>query len=447
MNKAVEFSNVDIIFGTRVKEAVSMLDAGKNRDEILSTTECVLGAAGVSLTVKPGEICVLMGLSGSGKSTLMRAVNGLNRVTRGAVMVAHEGAMVDVTKCNEDTLRQIRLKTVSMVFQSFALLPWRTVRDNAGFGLELRGLPIAERNRIVDETLELVGLDRWAHKFGHELSGGMQQRVGLARALATNPNILLMDEPFSALDPLIREKLQNELLDLQKRIQKTIIFVSHDLDEALKLGNQIAIMEGGRVSQCGVAEEILLNPKNDYVREFVKHMNPLNVLRGNSVMTPAANLRKQGNEVLIDKEGRIRLKLDKSGKPLGVTVDGVDGTLANSTDLEGKQNGMNAKSLEQVDLISAPVDLLLKSAISLRQGTKNPIILVDELGVLVGLCGDEEIFAGILGRPKTNYSDIPTTGNASLSKTIANTVTKTVKKTKSVAKYTTKMVGKALKKK
>ncbi|MDI9409642.1 MAG: choline ABC transporter ATP-binding protein [Candidatus Pacebacteria bacterium] len=383
--KAVEFKSVDILFGNQIKPALKLLDSGANRDQILQETGSVLGAAGVSMDVKAGEICVLMGLSGSGKSTLLRAINGLNRVTRGQVFVAHDKKRIDVTSCSDSVLREVRSKTVSMVFQSFALLPWRSVRDNAGFGLELQGMSDSERNRIVDETLEMVGLSQWSHKFAHELSGGMQQRVGLARALATNPDILLMDEPFSALDPLIREKLQNELLELQRRIKKTIVFVSHDLDEALKIGNRIAIMEGGRIAQWGTAEDILLRPANDYVAEFVKHMNPLNVLRGRSVMTPAAALKREGSQVLLDPAGKIRLHLDPQDRPVSVTVNGKKASL-----------GASEGGAKEPQFITAPVDLLLKSAITLRHTSGHPVVLVDKLGVLAGLCGDEEIYNGIL---------------------------------------------------
>ena len=230
-----------------------MVDAGATRAEILAKTGAVLGAAGANLTVNEGEISVLMGLSGSGKSTLLRAVNGLNKVSRGAVLVKDGDRMVDIVSCDAATLRHMRQKQVAMVFQQFALLPWRTVRENVGLGLELAGVPHAERKERVDRQLKLVGLDTWAEKYAHELSGGMQQRVGLARAFATEAPILLMDEPFSALDPLIRTKLQDELLQLQKSIKKTIIFVSHDLEEALKIGNRITIMEGGRIVQSGRA--------------------------------------------------------------------------------------------------------------------------------------------------------------------------------------------------
>ena len=310
---AVAFKALDIVFGRQAGKALALIDRGQTRDEILATTGCVVGAAGVDLAIEPGEICVLMGLSGSGKSTVLRAVNGLNKVARGQVLVAHEGRTIDVARCGPAELRMLRTRRIAMVFQQFGLLPWRTVRENVGLGLELRGLPRREIDRVVDAKLDLVGLRQWAGKYAHELSGGMQQRVGLARAFATDADILLMDEPFSALDPLIRAKLQDELLQLQKELRKTIIFVSHDLDEALKLGNRIAMLQGGRIVQCGTAEDILLTPADDYVAEFVRHMNPLNVLRGHSMMTPEAQLRRDGSAVLLDEAGRLRVGLDPEG--------------------------------------------------------------------------------------------------------------------------------------
>ena len=381
----VEFRNVDIVFGAKRASALAMVDAGAARDRILAETGCVLGAAGVNLAVKRGEICVLMGLSGSGKSTVLRAVNRLNQVARGEVLVAHDGKQVNVATCSEAALREVRSRTVSMVFQQFGLLPWRTVRENAGFGLELRGMKAAERTRIVDEKLEMVGLSKWAGKYVHELSGGMQQRVGLARAFATDADILLMDEPFSALDPLIRDKLQDELLALQERISKTIIFVSHDLDEAMKLGNTIAIMESGRIVQAGTAEDILLRPADSYVAEFVKHVNPLNVLRGNCVMTPAAALPREGDKVLAGPEGRISITVDQAGCPTGVEIDGRTGVIANAD-----------SGPVPCDVIIAPVDLKLQQAIALKQRSDNPILLVDKLGRLAGLCDNAEIYRGLL---------------------------------------------------
>jgi glycine betaine/proline transport system ATP-binding protein len=221
----VAFNNVDILFGGDRKAALSMLAQGKTRDEVIAATKSVAGAIDISFAIERGEICVLMGLSGSGKSTVLRAINRLNEVARGSVTVEHRGKPVDVTTCDEATLRDLRMHTVAMVFQQFALLPWRTVRENVGFGLELRGVSPAERAAVVEEQLKLVGLTGWGDKYSHELSGGMQQRVGLARAFATNADILLMDEPFSALDPLIRDKLQDELLELQRKLKKTIVFV------------------------------------------------------------------------------------------------------------------------------------------------------------------------------------------------------------------------------
>ncbi|MFN3507825.1 MAG: choline ABC transporter ATP-binding protein [Allorhizobium sp.] len=284
MTDAVIFGNVDIVFGDNPQRALDMVDQGKTRDEIGAETGLVLGVAGASLAVKEGEILVLMGLSGSGKSTLLRAVNALAPVVRGNVSVRTENGYVDPYQASAQVLRDLRMHTVSMVFQQFGLLPWRTVADNVGFGLELAGVPEAERKQRVANQLELVNLSKWADRRVNELSGGMQQRVGLARAFATGAPILLMDEPFSALDPLIRTRLQDELLEFQARLKKTILFVSHDLDEAFRIGNRIAIMEGGRIIQCGTPQEIVQNPTNQYVADFVQNMNPINMLIASDVM-------------------------------------------------------------------------------------------------------------------------------------------------------------------
>ncbi|AHM04617.1 L-proline glycine betaine ABC transport system permease protein ProV [Roseibacterium elongatum DSM 19469] len=275
---AVRFNEVCIMFGPHPAPSLSMADAGQSRAEIQAETGHVLGVHDCSLDVAEGEILVLMGLSGSGKSTLLRAVNGLNPVARGSVEIAAGGTMVNVTEAKGAALRRLRQNTVAMVFQQFGLLPWRSVRENVGLGLELAGLPASARAEAVDRQLSLVGLSDWAERKVGELSGGMQQRVGLARAFATDAPILLMDEPFSALDPLIRTKLQDEMLDLQRDLKRTIIFVSHDLDEAFKIGNRIAILEGGRIVQVGTPREIFSAPASDYVAEFVANMNPLGVL-------------------------------------------------------------------------------------------------------------------------------------------------------------------------
>ncbi len=293
MSTAVDFQDVCIVFGDKPSAALPLMDQGQDRAEIQSATGQVLGVHNCSLTVAEGEILVLMGLSGSGKSTLLRAVNGLNPVVRGQVKVKAGQDLVDVTHAGAAALRDIRLSHVAMVFQQFGLLPWRTVRENVGLGLELGGMSRNDRAEKVDEQLELVGLSDWAERRVGELSGGMQQRVGLARAFVTQAPILLMDEPFSALDPLIRTRLQDELLDLQSKLGRTIIFVSHDLDEAFKIGDRIAIMEGGRIVQCGTPQEIFTNPATGYVSDFVAHMNPLGVLCARDVMEPV-NHKTQG---------------------------------------------------------------------------------------------------------------------------------------------------------
>ncbi|MFQ6018637.1 MAG: choline ABC transporter ATP-binding protein [Kiloniellaceae bacterium] len=376
----------------------------------MEKTGNVLGVAGASIAIEEGEICVLMGLSGSGKSTLLRCVNGLNRATRGQVLVREGDGAIDVVACDPATLRRLRTNRIAMVFQQFALLPWRSVEENVGLGLELRGMAKPERDRIVEEKLELVGLEQWKDKYAHELSGGMQQRVGLARAFATDADILLMDEPFSALDPLIRNHLQDELLALQRRLKKTIIFVSHDLDEALKIGSHIAIMDGGRIVQFGEAEEIVLQPANTYVKDFVAHMNPLNVLRGGSLMTPVDELPREGDAVLLDREGRFRIRLDESGAPVAVTVDGKAGELL-QYDPDSDADVLDHLALGEVALITAPTDMTMRAAIELRQASGHPVALVED-GRLVGVCGDEEIYRGILRQAR--IADAPDTGDAGI---------------------------------
>jgi len=402
MNTAVEFRNVDILFGgknrraaAQKQEALASLDAGKSRAEIAEQTGVVVGVANANLTVAHGEISVLMGLSGSGKSTLLRAANGLNEVTRGQVLIEDGESVVDIAKCDAATLRRVRRLRIAMVFQQFGLLPWRTVRDNVGFGLELRGEPKAESKRIIDEQLELVGLSQWADRHVSELSGGMQQRVGLARAFATNADVLLMDEPFSALDPLIRGKLQDELLTLQARVKRTILFVSHDLDEALKLGDHITILEGGRIVQTGTADDIVLRPASDYVAEFVMHMNPLSVLTGAMVMRRAERGRDQ--TVWLDDEHRFQVLIDDSGKPLSMKVDGTDQPLGHIGEDEGW-------SEDRAGLAVAPASSSLSTLIKLRDATGHPVLLVEE-GRLLGSCCEKEIVRALAGKRQPSHAD------------------------------------------
>jgi glycine betaine/proline transport system ATP-binding protein len=275
-----------------------------------------------------------------------------------------------------------------MVFQQFGLLPWRTVRDNVGFGLELRGEPKASSRRIIDEQLELVGLTQWADRHVAELSGGMQQRVGLARAFATNADVLLMDEPFSALDPLIRGKLQDELLALQARVKKTILFVSHDLDEALKLGDHITILEGGRIVQTGTAEDIVVRPANQYVSEFVMHMNPLSVLTGSMIMRRGTT--GQDHTVWLDDEHRFQVLVDESGRPTAMTVDGLQEPLEHIGEDE-------SWAPDRVGLAVAPASSSLSTLIKLRNATGHPVLLVQE-GRLLGSCCQKEIIQALAGR-------------------------------------------------
>ncbi|GLT10158.1 choline ABC transporter ATP-binding protein [Sulfitobacter porphyrae] len=298
MSNAVEFDNVSIVFGDKPEKALPLMDQGQSRSEIEAATGQVLGVHNCTLNVATGEILVLMGLSGSGKSTLLRAVNGLNPVVRGSVTVNDGAWSANVQGCSAPDLRKVRRECVSMVFQQFGLLPWRSVRDNVALALELAKVPRDERLERADRQLALVGLSDWADRKVGELSGGMQQRVGLARAFVTEAPILLMDEPFSALDPLIRTRLQDELLELQRDLKRTIIFVSHDLDEAFKLGGRIAIMEGGRIVQVGTPREIFSNPASDYVAEFVANMNPLGVLTARDVMGAA----RTGEHASVDAE-------------------------------------------------------------------------------------------------------------------------------------------------
>ncbi len=365
-----------------------MLDRGADRQDIRDGTGAVVGVADASLRVRRGEICVLMGLSGSGKSTLLRAVNGLSRVTRGEVWVRDGDGVLDMAACDAGTRRRMRMERIAMVFQQFGLLPWRTVHENVSLGLELRGASRAERNAIVQKQLDLVDLGPWGSHYVHELSGGMQQRVGLARALATDSDILLMDEPFSALDPLIREHLQDELLDLQRRLHKTILFVSHDLNEALKLGQHIAIMEAGRIVQFGEPEEIVLNPANSYVAEFIAHMDALHVLRCGSLMTPVADVRRDGDTLQLDWSGLNRLKLRANGEPDEASIEPAPATIRHYAD------SMDTAALGGETICAAAPDLPMRTAIELRYCTGRPVLLMEE-GRLVGVIGDDEIYRGL----------------------------------------------------
>ncbi|MEQ8965920.1 MAG: ATP-binding cassette domain-containing protein [Azospirillaceae bacterium] len=421
---AVSFEHVDVVFGDKPAPALDLLDQGRSRDEIQSETGHIVGVRDASLGVEEGELVVLMGLSGSGKSTLLRCVNGLCPVTRGRVTVgtgapngpgngkaangkAGHGRSgddtIDVVGCDARTLRRLRTERVAMVFQQFSLLPWRTVAENVAFGLELRGVPKAERGDVIADKLAMVGLEAWADKYAHELSGGMQQRVGLARAFATDAPILLMDEPFSALDPLIRDRLQDDLLGLQETLKKTILFVSHDLDEAMKLGNRIAIMEGGEIVQYGRPEEIVLEPANGYVADFVAHMNPLNVLRGASLMTAVADLPRDGDGALaLDEAGAVRLRLDAEGRPSRAALADRDIPVAAAT----PETPPPRDTLATID-----PEVSMKEVITLRQATGLPVVLVED-GRVVGAVCDGDVFAALLGRANGRNGTAPSASAA-----------------------------------
>jgi glycine betaine/proline transport system ATP-binding protein len=365
MSNVVEFKNVDIMFGQDTSEALAMLDRGKTRADILDKTGCVLGAAGANLVVKEGEISVLMGLSGSGKSTLLRAVNGLNKVTRGSVLVRDGNQMIDVVTCDEPTLRRVRQKQVAMVFQQFALLPWRTVAENVGLGLELAGVPASELKSRVDKQLKLVGLDQW-----------------------------LMDEPFSALDPLIRTKLQDELLQLQKTLKKTIIFVSHDLEEALKIGNTITIMEGGRIVQSGRPEDIVLRPANAYVSEFIANVNPLSVLTAWNVMRGVHELSKdKGGWIWLDRRKTTRFKLDKANKVTIVERDGEKATWVPCTEAE---KVVDAKS--KPVFWATPGTSLKTVMLAMHRSETAPVALFNDDSTFAGAIGVKDVLQAVLKR-------------------------------------------------
>ena len=353
------FAGVDVVYGARQADARARLARGASRED-LRAAGYVVAVEDASFGVRRGDICVLMGQSGSGKSSLLRCANGLAPVTRGRVLVHDGERQVDVAVCDARQLRELRQRRIAMVFQHFALMPWRTVRDNVAFGLELQGVSRDEREPRVRDVLALVGLGDWAGAYPHELSGGMQQRVGLARAYVTDADILLMDEPFSALDPLTRLRLQDELLALQRTVPRTIVFVTHDVAEALKMGSRVAILDAGRIVQVGTPEDIALRPATNYVREFAAGLNPLAVLRAASVMRPVA--LRPGVPLVVDGQ---RIALDAAGRPgAGVRTIGAH--------------------------------TLLREVVAARVATDDPIVVLGDDGRMVGLIDEQEILQALI---------------------------------------------------
>jgi glycine betaine/proline transport system ATP-binding protein len=377
----VKVRNLSMIFGERPEEALQHLRDGLNKDEIFERTGQIVGVYNANFDVAEGEIFVLMGLSGSGKSTLLRCINRLFEPAAGDVLIDGEN-ILDFTP---QQLREVRRKKLGMVFQNFALFPHRTIIENVAYGLEVRGVSEEERLSKAAEVLKMVGLEEHADSLPSQLSGGMQQRVGLARGLASDPDILLMDEAFSALDPLIRREMQDELLDLQDKVNKTIIFVSHDLDEALHIGDRIALMKDGRIIQIGTGEDILNNPADEYVAKFVAGVNMAKILTAEGVMnrpepvvldnsTPEAALRrmikyKKSFAFVTDKNKEFRAMLTKEG-----VKEAID----------------SGKSLQEVLVLETtivPPETPVTELISLVAGCSHPLPVVDDQGILVGIIG------------------------------------------------------------
>ncbi|MEV6110662.1 glycine betaine/L-proline ABC transporter ATP-binding protein [Streptomyces sp. NPDC051940] len=333
----LQAENLFKVFGKRPEEAVTRLKAGADRDELREsgTTAAVIDA---SFTVEPGQIFVVMGLSGSGKSTLLRMLNGLLEPTAGRVLFDGQ----DLTSLPVRELREVRSRKISMVFQHFALFPHRSVLENAAYGLEVQGVPKAQRLQRATEALALCGLEGWENSWPDELSGGMQQRVGLARALATDADLLLMDESFSALDPLIRRDMQDQLLELQTKLKKTIVFITHDLNEAMRIGDRIAVMRDGRVVQTGTPEDILIRPADDYVRRFVEDVDRARVITAGAIMeepsTVFDGVRFRTNQCVLDATPAT-VEADTPVADLFASIAGSDAPIA-VTNEEGELLGV-----------------------------------------------------------------------------------------------------------
>ncbi|MGR9546144.1 quaternary amine ABC transporter ATP-binding protein [Priestia megaterium] len=386
----LKVQNITKVFGKNPSKAIDLLQKGKTKKEILEETGMTIGVNQANFEIKSGEIFVIMGLSGSGKSTLVRMFNRLVEPTSGSLILDGD----DVVKMNKDELRDMRRKKMSMVFQNFALFPHRTVLDNTEYGLEVQGIPKAEREKKAKEALELVGLKGYENQYPGELSGGMQQRVGLARALANDPDILLMDEAFSALDPLIRKDMQDFLLELQEKMERTIIFITHDLDEALRIGDRIVLMKDGSVVQVGTPEEIMTNPANDYVERFVEDVNVAKVYTAESVMNRAES-------ITVDRGPRVALKImqeagyssiyvvDKKKTLLGVvTADDISRAI--------KQDKLTADVLD-TDIPTVTTDTLLENLYDKMVISRFPLPVVDENHRLRGIIKKERVIEALAG--------------------------------------------------
>lgn len=389
----LDIKNLYLIFGAAKHHAMKMLKSGKSKKEIHSRTKCTIAVNDASLSIKKGEIFVIIGLSGSGKSSLLRCLNMLNVPTSGSIFI--DG--VDITKMNKKELLELRRKQVAMVFQSFGLLPHRTILANVAFGLEIQGMPLEERLKKAEETINLVGLSGYENSYPHQLSGGMQQRVGIARALTTDSEILLMDEAFSALDPLIRTQMQDELLEIQQKLQKTIIFITHDLDEALKLGNTIAIMKDGVIVQQGEPEDILMNPADEYVEAFVNNVDKTKIITASSIMEPFRSkmiLGKDGPVFTLRQMQKHVYKFlpvtDNSNKFLGYITERDVKKL-----IEDKQSSLSSKL--KTDIPKVHEDCPIADLLPLYLNQRFPLTVVDHKDRPVGYIQHSDVVAAITG--------------------------------------------------
>ncbi|WP_010650428.1 quaternary amine ABC transporter ATP-binding protein [Oceanobacillus massiliensis] len=394
MNK-IEVNHLTKIFGSHPQQGLKRLKNGEQKDGILKKTGMTVGVNQASFAVKPGEIFVIMGLSGSGKSTLIRLVNRLIEPTDGEVLIDGE----DITKMDKHTLIETRRKKLGMVFQKFGLLPHKTIMNNVAYGLEIQGIAREKREKIALETIEDVGLKGYEDSYPSELSGGMQQRVGIARALANDTDILLMDEAFSALDPIIRKEMQDELLKIQNKLGKTVLFITHDLDEALKLGDRIAIMKDGKIVQIGTSEEILENPADDYVSNFVKDVDRSKVLEASHVM--------KNPEVLLSYKDGPRLAVRKMEEASVSSIFVTDkeknfkGLLTIDDAVKAYQNNISMEEmLITEDVYTTSPDTPLNDLIGIAANVKYPIVIVED-GKLMGIVSRVSILSGlVLGKEK-----------------------------------------------
>lgn len=376
----VEVKGLTKIFGKKVKSALKMVRDNKSKNEILEATGATVGVYDVNFSVEPGEIFVIMGLSGSGKSTLIRLINRLIEPTAGEITVAGH----DVSTADKETLRKMRRENMSMVFQSFGLLPNRTVLENTEFGLELRGVDAATRKEKAEEALSNLHLLEFKDQLPSQLSGGMQQRVGLARALANNPDILLMDEAFSALDPLIRKEMQDELLDLQEKLQKTIIFITHDLNEALHIGDRIAVMKDGQIQQIGTGEELLTNPANDYVKHFLSDVDSSRVLTAENIMEPAVtvNIDREGPNMALHRMREERISMV-------VAIDNqhkLQGVISADAARSARMNNLPLRKVLDVNMPTIDKETTVNDIFNVIYDAHTPVAVTDNsrlLGVVI----------------------------------------------------------------